>query len=221
MPAELRRYSVIECECRKVTEEKLGRRESHRVREGSIKIVHQDYVKPVDWTARKRWVLPLLGRSIDQLKERFSRDRTSLGLIRPRELMEFHHVGPLRTDLHGRQDYQVTIEGKKVPIVTKIDHQFKYKFKCQDCGTEDFHDMTCEDWELLESYRSWGKRYPEEGTLWEKLNQRYFTDMVEKKDLHFFMGMHSRQPAWMIIGLFYPPIEGKNGGPNQLTFDAF
>jgi len=64
--------------------------------------------------------------------------------------------------------------------------------------------MSVEDWELFESFRSWSRRYVADGLLWRNLRRRYYDDFKEA-DLHFFVGMHSRWPVWMIIGAFYPP----------------
>jgi hypothetical protein len=110
----------------------------------------------------------------------------------------------------------MTIDGKKVPIVTKVPHQFKYTFTCQGCSDGRSHDIQCEDWELLESYRSWGKRYDNPEELWSKLHGKFYDFMVAR-DIHFFMGMHSQYPSWLIIGLFYPPIPPPS---RQATLDS-
>ena len=65
--------------------------------------------------------------------------------------------------------------------------------------------MQCEDWELLESYRSWGQRYGDEDTLWEKLHEKFFEKMLAEKELYFYVGTFSQYPTWLIIGLYYPP----------------
>jgi hypothetical protein len=65
--------------------------------------------------------------------------------------------------------------------------------------------MQCEDWELFESYRSWGKCYGEPDVLWKKLKGKFYSWMLEKRDLYFVMGMYSQYPTWFIIGIYYPP----------------
>jgi hypothetical protein len=202
---KIQKYTIIDCEVKPAKGEKLGRKDSFRVRDGTIRTFDKGLVKPADWDGRKEWIMPHLSPSIEALREDFTRDRTSLGLIKPSEILEFYSKEDLRTDLHLMVDYQMTIEGAKVPIVTRIPHQFKYRFRCDGCVGEGVHDIQCEDWELLESYRSWGKRYPDPKGLWDKLHDKYFDYMVNKRDLHFFMGTHSQQPSWLIIGLFYPP----------------
>jgi len=101
-------------------------------------------------------------------------------------------------DMEGEQ-----VRVKQDWVLSQIPHVLRYRFKCKDdaCKT---HDMTCEDWELFESYRSWRSRYGTEVSTWEKLHERYF-DFMRSRDLHFFVGSHSRWPTWMIIGIYYPP----------------
>ena len=65
--------------------------------------------------------------------------------------------------------------------------------------------MQCEDWELFESYRRWGKKYAKKDMLWDKLKERFLKWMIQKRDLHFILGTHSQYPTWFIIGLYYPP----------------
>lgn len=64
--------------------------------------------------------------------------------------------------------------------------------------------MQCEDWELFESYRSWGDRYKDPDILWEKLREK-FSIWMKERELYFIMGMYSQYPTWFIIGIYYPP----------------
>ena len=65
--------------------------------------------------------------------------------------------------------------------------------------------MSCTDWEMGESWRSWKDKY---GEQWEqKFRQRYETEMIERLDTHFYVGtVHQHPDAWIIVGLFYPPV---------------
>lgn len=52
-----KKFNWIEVECERVEGEKLGRKESHRVREGSIRIVDTSLSKsPVDWNGREKFL---------------------------------------------------------------------------------------------------------------------------------------------------------------------
>ena len=203
--SKLHRYSIIECECKKATGEKLRRKESHKVRPGSIRIVDSSLYNPADWEARSRWILPHLSVSVERLNEMFEEDHTTLGFIKPKEIQSFYRTHDLEIFDVDNREFQITIDGKRTPILTRIPHIFKYRFSCQGCGPGAEHNIQCEDWELLESYRKWGVKYKDPDVLWEKIHAKFFDSMVEEKDLHFFMGMHSQFPSWLIIGLYYPP----------------
>jgi len=204
-PHSIPRYSWIEVECKKATGEKFDRKESFKIRPNTLKIVDDSLTKkPVDWKERNEIILPLLSESVEQLKEAFEKDKTSLGLVKPETVIDFYETGKMRDyEKEVSLNIQMTILGNKRPELEKLPHMFRYKFRCsiEKCGE---HDMTCEDWELFQSFRSWRRRYPDHKTLWEKIYQRFYIEFTQKCDLHFYLGTHSLFKTWMIIGLYYP-----------------
>ena len=201
---KIAKFDIIEAECKKDSD-KLGRRESYKIRPDSIRILDRGLTKPkVNWKKRNEIVLPMLAYSIKELKDSYEQNKTSLGLIQPTEVIDFIKTDKLDLNEKDSWAFTVNLEGDVIPNVTKIPHIFKYRFKCKECDTND-HKMQCEDWELFESYRSWGKRYKDTQLLWEKLKDKFYVWMQEKRDLHFIMGMHSQYPTWFIIGIYYPP----------------
>ena len=96
----------------------------------------------------------------------------------------------------------MNLDDQRIYIADKIEHTISYVFKCNvtNCPS---HNITCEDWELLEPIRSWN--YPPSEKQ-DKIKNKFFNWMIEKRDLYFYMGMHSIFPSWLIIGLFYPPL---------------
>ncbi|NLH20567.1 MAG: hypothetical protein GX463_00080 [Methanothrix sp.] len=141
--------------------------------------------------------------SLEELRDNFDDDRTSIGLIKPAELLEFYKTDELK--IYGdTKSFQQSLFGTCIPEIEEIPHLFSYRFRCFGCkeGTE--HNIQCEDWELFESYRSWGKKYGDTSLLWEKLHDKYYR-LMKDNDLYFFMGMFSQFPTWLIVGLYYPP----------------
>ena len=80
-----KKFDWIECEVEKA-DEMLRRKESYKVKDGSIRVVDQSMHKKVkgrvDWASRNKVVLPLKSKSIEDLEQAFKEDRTSLGLIK-------------------------------------------------------------------------------------------------------------------------------------------
>lgn len=68
-----------------------------------------------------------------------------------------------------------------------------------------------EDWELGQLYWNCLKAARgDESVACQKVKEKFFTHMIKKRDLHFFMGttrlFHKVAPnPFIIIGTFYPP----------------
>ena len=204
---KLRKYDWIEVECKKA-DEKLNRKESYKIRNGSLKIIDRSLSTgkvrgKVNWHGRNELILKHVSPSLEFLKDKFDEDRTSLGLIKPVEVIDFIRKGKLQI-YQDNKVFQQSLFGTGMPVVEEIPHLFSYRFRCSGCVEKKEHNIQCEDWELFESYRSWGQRYQDVNVLWEKLYQKYYTDMLDK-DLYFYVGTFSQYPTWLIIGLYYPP----------------
>jgi len=209
-PNKIHRYDLIEVECEKVTDEKLKRKESYRVRDGSVNIIDRSLsigkIKgKTPWEKRNAIIMPKISPSLEYLVEQYEKDKTSLGLIKPTAVMDFFTREELQQPPEPKE-YQRSLDNQIIPIVDAIPHIFAYKFICAGCDEGKQHDIMCEDWELFESYRSWWRTYPDVTLLWEKLHEKFFDFMI-RHDLHFYMGMYSQMPTWLIIGLYYPPEE--------------
>ena len=192
---KISKFDVIEVECEK-DRDRLGRKESHKIRPDSIRIVDRSLSKPgADWKRRNNVLLPMVVHSVEELQAAHKEDKTSLGIIKPYEVIDFIKTEPLEIQEQTSWSFTLTLDGQKIPNVTKMKHIFKYRFRCQRCPDGSDHRMQCEDWELFESYRSWGHRYRDPAILWEKSRERYLTWMLEKRDLHFIMGTHSQYPT--------------------------
>jgi hypothetical protein len=191
----------IEILCQKSTSD--SRKESYRVKENSMRIVDESLSKPkADWKLRNEYILPHLDKSVEELEEMAKIDKISLGLVKPKEVLDFYMKRDLTEEEKKKVEFaQMTLFGNLKTPLQKIPHVFKYKFICNDIRC-DTHDMTCEDWELFESYRSWDYKDEE---LIEKLREKYFIQMTEERELYFYLGTHFRWQTWMIIGIYYPP----------------
>jgi hypothetical protein len=226
---KINKYDWIEVECEKATE-KLNRKESYRVREGSIKVLDRSLASNngrAPWEKRNEILLKHVSPSIKSLVDAFEKDRTSLGLIKVTELIDFFTSEELKPPSESQVVQKTLFDNSTIPIIDKIPHVFKYKFLCdgclkpESCTKRGDHRILCEDWEVFAAYRKWWNEYSDIGVLWEKMHEKFY-DFMKNRDLYFFMGTHSQQPSWLIIGLYYPPkclsekIEEKQA---QSTFD--
>jgi len=204
---KIKKFTLIEAEVEKASE-KLMRKESYKVKRNSIKILDDSLSKlrgsnaetKKIWQERKKLILPYVNTSIEELKQKYEVDRTSLGLIKP-NLIELNFRKPLKDIIIEHQTLlQKTLNNDYIRVADKIEHIISYIFKCND-PTCKGHDLTCEDWELFGAIRNW-KYPPKEKEL--KIREKFF-DWMKKRDLYFYVGTLSQFPNWIIIGLFYPP----------------
>lgn len=193
------------------------RSESYRVNHNTI---HED-LKVVrhlaNWGERRQFLEPYLDADLEKLKEG---DR-SLGLIKPREVIDFltkprdrisdpDEVLTLEKTEEAQQQLLFDIESELV----KQSHTppqplpwMGYKFMCQGSNCSG-HEMMCIDWEIQELYRKTSKK--DGGSVgFEKTRQKALSLM--DSDLHFVVGTTWRYKRWMIVGIFYPPTEAYQG----------
>ncbi len=202
------KYQYIEAEVTKSTSD--PRPESYKVNLDSIKVVSALISPKHNWEARKVKVFPLRSQSLCGLQTaRDLNKQPTLGLFRPKSISGLR-IEPTTTDwtpeeLARLRQYPLFGNAPKSEL-EKIPYIFKYDFICDEPNCHS-HTLSCTDWEMSQSYRSWKKKY---GTEWEqKFRHRYEYEMMSKNDTHFYVGTLRDHPdSWIIIGLFYPPKEG-------------
>lgn len=161
------------------------------------------------WRTRCELIKPLKRSSMCEIqRERERYGAPTLGVFRPFKLDRLV-IKPTEENWTAAQSATLSQDTlfEKAPATTleKIPFEFRYEFRCGDVNCKG-HDMMCTDWEMSQSYRSWRREY---GVQWEaKFRQRFEKEMIEKRETHLFVGTVNQHPAsWIIVGLFYPPIQ--------------
>lgn len=209
---KLKKFVRFKAKIMKDTSDYLSRKESYKIRDSSIEIIDDSLTitsnKDV-WDERTKILKKVSFKSVEELKEKFSLDRTSLGIIKPKiNSIKFNIKKPINEiRIEKEISTQYDLFGGKQKKVDKIEKAFSYKFQCNDekCTK---HDIICEDWELFQAFRDWQKKYPNEKVFVKKLREK-FNDWMINRDLYFIMGTHWRFNTWIIIGLYYPPKKEK------------
>lgn len=202
-----RKYQYIEVNVIKPTSD--TRVESHKIDPDSIKILTDPITTKDNWRLRKSLILPLRSQSLCSLyAERNTNGEPTLGIFKPRKIIALKIRKPRKrwTEAQKASLNQSTFIGNlpNAPL-TELPFDFFYQFLCDDPNCHS-HQLTCNDWEIGESYLRWSKEY---GNDWEeKFRETYEAEMIRKYDTHFFVGtVHGHPREWTIIGLFYPPKE--------------
>lgn len=200
-----KKYQWIEVALNKARND--PRPESHHPNIETIEL--GDTVSPDDeWALRRAILDPLMRRSLCEIyAEQEANGQPTLGLFKPGSVKRLLIIPTTSLWTNKQKEIlsQTTLEFQQTPKgeLEKIPFEFQYEFTCSSPGCRG-HTLGCTDWEMGEAYRSWHKSY---GEAWEaKFREKFERDMIEKKDLHFFVGtLHQHPKNWMIIGLFYPP----------------
>ncbi|MFW5839237.1 MAG: hypothetical protein ACOCZE_01520, partial [Planctomycetota bacterium] len=162
------------------------------------------------WERRKTLVMPMLSGSVEELREKQRLDKTSLGLIKPKEISDLIYTEDSAewkpSFLEAMKQYRLweTRTKSRTPP-RKVPWKFQFVFCCDDSSCTG-HKVLIEDWEVGARY--W--RRVDEGMSPEQAAgevREHFLGIVRgsKKDMYFYMGTILAHPStWVIIGTFYP-----------------
>jgi hypothetical protein len=204
---QFRKYSVIEVRAQKAHDD--NRPESYHVDGASIRVLdHWDTDKDRSWRRRNEVVLRQAATTLCALKERQTRDFSSLGIVKPVDVgFACEHIDPNVAEY--RQLYYSQLDAFNAPKspIEPIPYKFTYSFKCPETPDCRGHNLSVVDWELMQSYRKWRHLYADEATLMAKLAQRWIGQMCDtQRDTHFYVGnVFLHQRSFLVLGVFWPP----------------
>ena len=185
------------------------RPESYHIEPDSINV--ESIVAPgKDWMNRWDILRPLVSPSLEALRARQKQDKASLGLIKPREILDLV-IEPAEEQKWSSADLEKLLrqslfdteeQGHPLRLLEKIPYRFAYRFLCDDPACTG-HNLSIISWEVMESFRRWQTKYGED---WQRKFREKYWDFMLQRDLHFYVGnMASHPTSWLIIGLYYPP----------------
>lgn len=219
---QYRKYQWIEV----LAEKHKGRdtrKESFRAKEDSLKILGEPIsTKGTGWAVRAKFALAKRAASMEVLYDQQKADATSLGVIRPKRVMDIEVSAddpewkPQFLDALRQQrlwdDRKATSEPPR-----KVPWKFHYRFECDDPRCNANHRMMIEDWELGALY--W--RCVDNGDAPEvaaaKVKDKFLGTMCSPdRDTHLFVGTVLEHGTWVVIGVFWPPKEQPKDAPASL-----
>ena len=204
-PTQYKKYDIIEIQV-EPTNDKYTRKESHKAKDDTIKRL-QNIGTEDNWSKRKKILLPIKNKSVEELSTLYTKDHTSMGIIKPKNVLDFR-IEPIDRCRDWERDLvmgvQQTLDG--VPYesaIEKIPYKFSYVFECDDPNCTTKHDLMIEDWEIGALFRDMKRKYGEQLGL-QKVTDKYKGEFTTKKDLYFILGTESAWNNWLIISVFYP-----------------
>jgi hypothetical protein len=204
------------------------RKESWRPDSSTVKLLGQAIPtgRGGDWSERGRYVLRKVARSMEDLRDRQEEDNTSIGIFRPRDVVDMI-VSPappqwktsFLNELRQARLWETRQNTREPP--RKIPWRFQYRFRCDDPRCNG-HKMTNEDWEVGALY--W--RLVDDGAspreAASKVKRKFLDEICsESNETYFFVGTVLKYArSWVVIGTFYPK-KGKSGSPIGRTAALF
>jgi len=176
-----------------------------------------------NWAARKSVVLGNVYTNMTELIQHSKDDDKviSLAVLKPSRVIDFiweeverewdaKKLAAVEANQMQQSLFDSDAAKKLFQVVRKLPYKFSYVFTTDD-GIE--RTLMIEDWELGQLY--WNcleDAKDDESVACRKVKEKYFDYMLNKCDLHFFLGttrvFHKIAPnPFIIIGTFYPPKE--------------
>ncbi|MCP4379382.1 MAG: hypothetical protein GY794_24825 [bacterium] len=161
------------------------------------------------WLERRQIIDRMPHHTVGQLEALHSKDRTSLGIVRPKRVLDLK-VTP--TDREWPAKYQslwkqYRLFGRQKPLV-KLPFKFQYIFECID--SDKTYTVMNEDWELGVLFLKERKMKGEEAAI-QSVRQKFLNEICgDDKDARFFMGSHYLYNQWLVIGTFWPPKQSQD-----------
>lgn len=194
------------------------RKESRKPISDTINIIGKPISTKNDWAERRAIIDKLPHFTLNQYKEQYEVDKTSLGIVRPTRILDMKIE---ETNREWKPEWeailrQMTMFGDQPKELAKIPYKFSYIFECEDSKIP--HTAMCEDWELGVLYLNEVKRLGSEEKAAKSVRHKFLDDLCSpKNDTRFFMGTVFPYNTWVVLGVFYPPKIEQSDKPVQLS----
>ena len=203
---QFRKYQWIEVELESHGLGNDNRKESHRPRLDSIKILGAPLSTKADWSARRDVIDRLPHYTVNQPKQRYEDERESLGIVRPSRVidLEIRSAEPEWKPEWQTLFQQMTLFGPQQKPLRKLPYSFHYIFECNDSDKP--HTAMCEDWELGVLFLKEAARLGSDEKAAESVKSKFLNELCDaSRDTRFFMGTRFPYNTWLILGVFWPP----------------
>jgi hypothetical protein len=204
---KFKKYQWIEVQLGPRGQGNDNRKESRKPNLDSIAPVGEPLSPKNGWAERREIIDSMPCYTLSQLRSLYDTDRTSLGIVRPKKVIDLE-IRPA-TDPDWKPEWQQlfsqkTLFGEPQKPLRKLPYSFHYVFECED--SEKPHTAMCEDWELGVLFLKESDRLGSDEAAAQSVREKFFKEICgPDKDTRFFMGTHFPYNTWLVLGLFWPP----------------
>jgi hypothetical protein len=207
MKQKFKKYQWIEVELMSQERGNDNRKESRRPKLDSIHVIGDPLTTKQNWSERREIIDRLPHSTLNELKSQHNSDRTSLGIVRPKRVIDLE----IRTanEPEWKPEWRLlfqqrTLFGPAQKPLRKLPYTFHYVFECEDSLKP--HTAMCEDWELGALFLKESDRLGSDEEAAESVRNKFLNELCHHdKDTRFFMGTHFPYNTWLVLGVFWPP----------------
>lgn len=193
------------------------RPETRRPDRESIELAGDVVPSKDGWRARRPYIEPLVVESMCAIQRAREKDRTSLGVFRPAEILGLdieeidveREKKELAEDMARREAQGSLLKGGEIDeekellgALDLIPYRFKLVYRCADGACKKGHSQSILDWEILQFFRSQRQK-----SDWEDIVRRHVLEKVcgPTKDLALIVGnQHRYENAFLVLGFWWP-----------------
>ncbi len=200
-----KKYQWIEVDVEK--HDRDPRKESYRPKMDTLRPLGEPLDTKNKWAERKKYVLAQRMRSMEELYELQERENVSLGIVRPKRVLDLVLED---TEREWKPDWQALflqqrLFGPQQKPLEKIPFRFSYRFACDDPRCKGNHEMMIEDWELGQLFLTLRDSEQSEQVAVQKVKDKFLGQMCAPHvDTHFFVGTTLQYGKWIVLGVFWP-----------------
>lgn len=184
-----------------------NRKESRQPSLESIQVLGEPLSTENMWAQRRAIIDKLSHHTRIELGALYEKERTSLGIVIPTEVLELK-IEP--SEREWKPEWQAVLSQFNLfhgqpKALAKIPYKFSYVFRCSDTGDKP-HSAMIEDWELGVLFLKEKERLGSEEAAAQSVKEKYFDEICGTgKDTRFFMGTVFPYNTWVVIGVYWPP----------------
>jgi hypothetical protein len=220
---QFKKYQWIEATTEKHTGRDV-RKESYRPDCETMALVGEPLpTRDGDWSERARFALARKSISMEELYDQQQRDRTSLGVFKPKAV---HDLAISPDDPDWKPGFKAALaqarlwENRTVSREPpkKVPFKFHYIFECDDSRCKGKHRMMIEDWEVGSLYWRVVAKGANNEEAAQEVKKKFLGQICgPDRDTHFFVGTILSHPnTWVIIGVFWPKVAPKESNTSSL-----
>ncbi len=215
---QFRKYQWIEVDLLPRGSGNDGRKGSRKPDLNTMHCIGEPLSVKNGWRDRRQIIDRMPVYTLNQLRSLYKQDKTSLGIVRPSRVID---VKIEDADPKWKPEWQALFQqlrlfGKPQKPLRKIPFKFSYVFGCEDSVKS--HSAMIEDWELGVLWLKEADRLGDERKAAESVKKKFLDEMCSPtRDTRFFMGTVFPYNSWVVLGVFWPPLQEEEPAATQLS----